>query len=151
MPQVVLHAAKPSSAYQLGVSKYTEPTNRTNEDGTIANDLLGTWSFINSPNAVKVPFDKGYYAEFRVKDFSEFWLNNGGLSGLIPLPVKLVSFNAHKQSNNDVLLEWKTADELNIDRYEIEVARSTRDYQFKQFCKNWPGIRRGKFIHSTEL
>jgi hypothetical protein len=127
--------SKPSNAYRLGVSKYTEPANRANEDGTLANNALGTWTFISSPNAVKVPFDKGYYAEFKVKDFSEFWLNSGGFSGLIPLPLQLISFNAYKQSNNDVLLEWRTEDESNIDRYEIEVAKGSQEYQTNHFVK----------------
>jgi hypothetical protein len=127
--------SKPQSAYQLGVSKYTDPVNRSNEDGTIANDLSGTWFFINSAKVTKVPFDKGYYAEFKVKDFSEFWLNNGDMSGLIPLPVKILSFDAQKQSNNDIVLKWKVADESNIDRYEIQVARSSKDYQLNNFAK----------------
>ncbi len=127
--------SKPANAYQLGVSKYTDALTRSNEDGTISNDQQGTWSFITSARTVKVPFDKGYYAEFRVKDFSEFWLNNGGLNTLVPLPVKLISFDAHKQDNDDVLLEWKIADELNIDRYEIEVARSSQAYQSNNFVK----------------
>jgi hypothetical protein len=123
------------SAYQLGISKYSDPTNRTNEDGTIANDVSGAWTFITSSRAIKVPFDKGYYAEFKVRDFSEFWLNNGGAFGTISLPVKLIFFTANKQPNNDVLLEWKTAEESNIDRYEIEVARTTGDYQSNHFEK----------------
>ncbi|MFI5187187.1 MAG: S8 family serine peptidase [Chitinophagales bacterium] len=126
--------SKPSSAYQLGVSKYTQPGNRSNEDGTLLNDSGGSWSFINSSQAIKVPFDKGYYAEFKVKDFSEFWLSNGGPSGLIALPLKILSFNAYKQNNN-VLLEWKTAEELNIDHYEIEVARTSKEYQLNNFVR----------------
>ena len=127
--------SKPSSAYELGVSKYSDPTNRANEDGTISNDALGIWTFINSSKAAKIPFDKGYYAEFKVRDFSEFWLNNGGIFGTIPLPVKLISFTANKQADNDVLLEWKTAEESNIDHYEIEVARTTVEYQSNHFEK----------------
>jgi hypothetical protein len=119
----------------LGVSKYSDPVNRSNEDGTISNDLQGMWSFITSSKASKVPFDKGYYVEFKVRDFSEFWLNDGGLFAATPLPVKLISFNARKQSNNDVLIEWKTADELNVDHYEIEVSRSNSDYQSNHFEK----------------
>jgi len=126
---------KPRSAYELGVSKYSDPLNRTNEDSTISNDAPGIWTFINSSKAIKVPFDKGYYAEFKVRDFSEFWLNNGGIFGSIPLPVKLISFTANKQPDNNVLLEWKAADELNIDRYEVEVARTTGDYQSNHFEK----------------
>lgn len=128
--------SKPRSAYELGVSKYTDPALRTNEDGSILNDIQGTWSFINSSKAVKVPFDKGYYAEFKVKDFSEFWLNNGGFTGSATLPVKFISFTARKQSNNnDVLVDWKTVEESNINRYEIEVARNSRDYQTNNFVK----------------
>lgn len=127
--------SKPRSAYELGVSKYSDPVNRTNEDGTISNNTSGLWSFITSPKATKVPFDKGYYTEFKVRDFSEFWLNNGGLFGTIALPLKLVSFTADKQFNNDVLIQWKTAEESGIDRYEIEVARTTGEYQSNHFEK----------------
>ncbi|HEY1870729.1 MAG TPA: T9SS type A sorting domain-containing protein, partial [Chitinophagaceae bacterium] len=142
--------SKPANAYQLGVSKYADPANRNNEDGTILNDLQGKWLFINSPNVIKVPFDKGYYAEFKVKDFSEFWLNNGGISGLIALPLKLISFDAHKQPNNDVLLEWKIAEESNIDRYEIEVAKSSQDYQRNNFVEIGQVKSRGNSA-STEV
>ncbi|HMG66627.1 MAG TPA: T9SS type A sorting domain-containing protein, partial [Chitinophagaceae bacterium] len=142
--------SKPSSAYQLGVSKYTDPANRSNEDGTIANDLPGTWSFITSPLVTKVPFDKGYYAEFKVKDFSEFWLNNGAMSGLVPLPVKLLSFTAQKEQGNDVLVQWKVADELNIDHYEIEVARNSQDYQLNNFTKIGEVASRGNSSATQE-
>ncbi len=54
------------------------------------------------PKATKVPFDKGYYAEFKVKDFSEFWLNNGGLGNIHSLPVQLIDFTAQKKQNKDV-------------------------------------------------
>src|SRR5262249_35717514 len=127
--------SKPSSAYELGVSKYSDPTNRANEDSSIANDSQGIWTFITSAKVAKIPFDKGYYAEFKVRDFSELWLNSGGIFGTIPLPVKLISFTATKQANNDVLLEWKTAEESDIDRYEIEVARTSGDFQSNRFEK----------------
>jgi hypothetical protein len=125
--------SKPASAYELGVSKYSDPANRTNEDGTIANNALGIWTFINSSKAAKIPFDKGYYAEFKVRDFSEFWLNNGGIFGTIALPVKLILFTATKQADNDVLLEWKIAEESNIDHYEVEIARTSSRLSVKSF------------------
>jgi hypothetical protein len=127
--------SKPSSAYELGVSKYADPVNRPNEDSSILNDSGGIWTFITSSKAAKVPFDRGYYAEFKVRDFSEFWLNNGGIFGTIPLPVKLISFTANKQANNDVLVKWTTAEETDIDNYEIEVARTNGDLQSNHFEK----------------
>ncbi|MGB3005381.1 MAG: T9SS type A sorting domain-containing protein, partial [Chitinophagaceae bacterium] len=83
-----------------------------------------------------IPFDKGYYAEFKVKDFSEFWLNNGGFDNNHPLPVQLVSFTAQKiVSSKDVKTQWKTSSEFNVNRFEIEVARGNSDYQLNRFSK----------------
>jgi hypothetical protein len=125
---------KPRMAYELGVSKYSD-ANDTYENGTLADDNQGQWLFINSSKAVKVPFDKGYYAEFKVKDFSEFWLNNGGFNNSTPLPVQLVSFTATRKPNKDVLVEWVTSGEYNVDRYEIELARGNDEYRQNHFVK----------------
>jgi hypothetical protein len=64
-------------AYELGVTKYSDPDD-SKENGTLADNISGNYLFVNAAKAVKVPFDKGYYAEFKVKDFCELWLNNGG-------------------------------------------------------------------------
>jgi hypothetical protein len=70
-----------------------------------------------------------------VKDFSEFWLNNGGIDNLSTLPVQLVSFTARKIDNKDVVVNWVTASENNIDHFEIEVARGNPDFQNGRFVK----------------
>ena len=126
--------SKPASAYELGVSKYSDPDDNF-ENGTINDDQQGVWNFIASDQVIKVPFDKGYYAEFKVKDFSEFWLNNGGLDKSTPLPVKLMDFTAAKLPNNDVLLKWEVGSETNVLRYEIELARSEEDLSANRFTK----------------
>ncbi len=126
---------KPSMAYELGVSKYSDPDNNF-ENGTLSDDNQGIWTFVNAANARKVPFDKGYYAEFKVNNFSEFWLNNGGFDNNQSLPVQLVSFTARKKSNSvDVITEWITASEFNVNRFEIETARGNTDYQYNRFVK----------------
>lgn len=112
--------SKPSSAYELGISKYSN-SNKALENGNLADNTGGTWHFIS--NAVKVPYDKGYYAEFRVKDFSEFWLNNGGPDNNVALPVELISFTAAKTGNKEVKLDWTTGSEISSAYYEIELAR----------------------------
>jgi len=126
--------SKPSMAYELGVSKYSD-ANPALENGTLADDILGRWLYIAPPDVVKVPFDKGYYAEYKVKDFSEFWLNNGGPDQLQVLPVQLLKFTANKKANNDVLVEWTSAEEINVDRYEIEIATGYANYQQNIFVK----------------
>lgn len=124
--------SKPSMAYELGVTKYSDPVD-ANENGTLADNASGIYQFITSAKTRIVPFDKGYYAEFKVKDFSEFWLNNGSFNGITPLPLKLISFTATKQTNNNVLLQWKTTDENNVNRFEVEVARGNDDLRQNRF------------------
>ncbi|MBC7949067.1 MAG: S8 family serine peptidase [Chitinophagaceae bacterium] len=126
--------SKPTTAFALGVSKYSD-VDTSKENGTIADNATMDWLFITPTNVAKVPFDRGYYAEFKVKDFSEFWLNNGGLSTNQVLPVSLLSFTARKQSNKDVLAEWTTASEINTNRFEVEVAKGNRAFQLNQFVK----------------
>lgn len=126
---------KPSMAYELGVSKYSDPNDAV-EDGSLGNSLGNYWSFINATNAVKVPFDQGYYAEFKVKNFSEFWLNNGGFDNNHPLPVQLISFSANKTTDRkNVMLNWKTASEFNVSHFEIELAKSNDDFRLNRFVK----------------
>ena len=100
----------------------------------LTDDLSNNWIFINPARVVKVPFDKGYYAEFKVKDFSEFWLNNGGVTNNQSLPVELLSFNARKVDKN-VLVEWKTASEQNSDHFEVEVSKGNEEFRLNHFIK----------------
>ncbi len=116
---------KPGSAYELGVSKYSDPV-LSFENGTIADNQQGMWNFISPQHVAIVPFDKGYYAEFKVKDFSEFWLNNGWFNNISSLPVKLLDFKATRIAS-DVLLTWKVATETDVNSYEIEVARGNTE------------------------
>ena len=127
------NCTKPTSAYELGVSKYTD-INKNFENGSIGDNLQGMWNFITSDKIVKVPFDKGYYAEFKVGSFSEFWLNNGSFDKVTPLPVKMVDFTVQKQGNN-VLLQWKVSGEADVSKYEVEMARGNAELQAGNFVK----------------
>ncbi len=113
---------KPSMAKELGVTKYSDADDNK-ENGTLADNTPGNYLFINAGKVKKVPFDKGYYAEFKVKDFSEFWLNNGGPDKSTALPVQLQLFTASKTNLKDVLAEWVTSSEVNVLKYEVQVAK----------------------------
>jgi hypothetical protein len=125
---------KPAMVTELGVTKYSDPDDNF-ENGNLSDDLQGTFSFLSADWNYKIPFDKGYYVEFKTKDFSEFWLNNGGVDKQTPLPVELVSFTAKKKDKKDVIAEWKTVAEQNVSHFEIEVAKGNADYQSNRFVK----------------
>jgi hypothetical protein len=133
---------KPSSVYGLGVTKYSA-LDVTNENGIIEDNAAGSWSFISPGNVTKVPFDKGYYAEFQVQDFSEFWLNNGSFNNNTPLPVHVTTFAAFR-NNKTAVLQW-TASEQNSSHYEIEVAKGNEELQRNKFQIIGQGSKQGQW------
>jgi len=136
--------SKPAMVGELGITKYSG--NDVRENGTLADNTGGGWSFIVPDNVVKVPFGKGYYAEFEVKDFSEFWLNNGGINNNQALPAELISFTATKNSNRDVVTDWITASENNVNRFEIELAKGNDQYNQNKFVKIGQVISHGNSV-----
>jgi Subtilase family len=103
-------------AYLAGVTKFNGTA--ANENGTLA-DNVGNYQFILPANVDVVPFNNGYYAEFKVRSFSELWINGGGVFANQPLPLTLISFNASKHYP-DAQLQWQTANEENTSRFEVE-------------------------------
>ncbi|MEP7107303.1 MAG: S8 family serine peptidase [Ferruginibacter sp.] len=78
--------SKPSDAYELGITKYSGKAG--DENGVLEDDSTGFFQFILPASTIIVPYDNGYYAEFSVKSFSEFWLSGAtiktGASGVCP-------------------------------------------------------------------
>jgi hypothetical protein len=109
--------SKPKDPYELGITKFSGSA--VQENGTLTDNAGGVHTFILPANTEIIPYDNGYYAEFPVNSFSEFWLNNGGAGGTQSLPVNLLSFEAVKQTKK-VLLQWITDNEQNADKYFVE-------------------------------
>lgn len=109
-----------SDAYAAGVTQYSNAP--AEENGTLVDNLSGTTAFITPANVDVIPYDNGYYAEYQVSNFSEFWINNGGLGQNQPLPMVLGLFTVTK-NNTTALLHWTTLQETNTDHFVIE--RST--------------------------
>jgi len=118
--------SKPNDPYELGVTKFSGSA--AVENGTLADNSPGIYSFILPANTEIIPYDNGYYAEFSVNSFSEFWLNNGGATGLESLPLNLLSFEAVKQ-NKKALLQWTTDNEVNTSKFIVERSADGRTFQ----------------------
>ncbi|MBO9634984.1 MAG: S8 family serine peptidase [Chitinophagaceae bacterium] len=108
---------KPSDIYQAGITQYSG--NASEENGTLADNATGIYQFIDPSLVSVIPNDNGYYAEYAVSHFSEFWINGGGPSQNAPLPVTLSNFTATRR-NNTGLLQWQTSQELNSKQFTIE-------------------------------
>ena len=105
----------------IGITKY-DNNDKTKENGTMADNQGGMYSYFGSAIVRKVPYDKGYYAELNVNSFSELWLNEGTVGNTI-LPIQWVSFTADKRPADRVLLQWALQNESSALQYEVEVLR----------------------------
>ncbi|WP_164972730.1 S8 family serine peptidase [Lacibacter luteus] len=74
---------KLTDAFLAAVTKYSGYASF--ENGLLNDGTDGTFQFIDSGKVDVVPFNNGYYAEFKVKSFSEFWINavDMGLTQLV--------------------------------------------------------------------
>jgi hypothetical protein len=69
---------KPNDPYELGVTQYTGPA--TEENGTLSDNAAGTYRFLLPDTVAIIPYDNGYFAEYNVNSFSEFWLGKGSIA-----------------------------------------------------------------------
>jgi hypothetical protein len=125
--------SKPASAYELSIAKYNDIDDGV-ENGTIADNSQGSWAFIPYYEAITVPFDKGYYKEYKIRNFSEFWLKKEAFNRGSAPPLQLGIFKVSKQTN-DALVEWTTITEGNVSRFEIELAKGNANYEQGNFAK----------------
>jgi hypothetical protein len=107
-----------SNAYEAGIAQYSNAP--AEEDGSLNNNKSGTWNFIK-PSAI-IPYGYGYYAEYEVNNFSEFWITGRDPRQNQALPLQMGPFTVTK-NNNTALLKWLTYTESNTERFIIE--RST--------------------------
>jgi hypothetical protein len=114
-----------NDAYESGVTQYSNAP--AEENGTLNDNANGVYNFIIPGLVDVVPYDNGYYAEFQVSNFSEFWINSGGPGANRPLPQILESFTATKV-NTGGLLQWVTVQESNTDKFIIEKSTSGSSY-----------------------
>ena len=101
-----------------------------------ASNGTGSWSAPNSPitatisnlqtwNNSKLVFRVRFIAPGNTGTsgnvrFDNITVEGDTFVGTYPLPVKLLSFNAEKISNKNVMLNWKTASEIDNDHFDIE-------------------------------
>ncbi|MBS1933176.1 MAG: S8 family serine peptidase [Bacteroidetes bacterium] len=116
-----------SDAYQSGVTQYSKAPSE--EDSTLNNNVSGLYNYILPHTQVSVvPYDNGYYAEYKVGGFSEFWINNGGPGQNQALPLVLVSFTATKILNTQGLLKWSIAEGVNLNQFIVEKSTDGINY-----------------------
>ena len=111
-----------TGAYSLGVTHFNNPNKPLVENNTLADDSGGVFNFVPYKAVQWVPYDNGYYAQFKTKPTGEFWFNDGGPTEAFPAGVDYLNFVAWKDGSN-VQLYWESLIDSDVDTYSIE--RST--------------------------
>ena len=117
-----------SDAYQSGVTQFSSPLATAEEDSTLTNDSVGAFQFHAPHTGVSIiPNANGYYAEYTVNGFSEFWINAIAPTDSASSPALLLTFTASNVSNTG-FLQWTTTDAFGVSRYIIQ--KSTDSVHF---------------------
>jgi hypothetical protein len=114
-----------------------------NQDSTILNNMTTGYTHLISDSINIIPYDNGYYAEFEVGGFSEFWLTG-------PRSVLKDSICVNIKSSNDDAEEHATAGAVNPVSPTIELVHDGTD-QFVGLRFQQLSIPRGSFIKSAWL
>jgi hypothetical protein len=78
---------------------------------------VGTYTIINLTTGTIT----GSFATVNIPSGTSLLVNSANVQLIVStvLPFKLISFTGSKQ-NNDALLQWKTANEINVSRFEVQ-------------------------------
>ena len=106
-------------AYSLGITKYENSNNPNEENGTLADDAEGTFTYYPYNAITWVPYDQGYYAQLNVKSFSEFWFNDGGPTGNFPAGIDYLNFIAFRNGSN-VTAYWYSLIDTAVNAYTLQ-------------------------------
>lgn len=109
----------PKEPYRLGITQYSNAGSPVVENGTLSDDTGGVFSYRPYNTIQWVPYDNGYYAEFRVKPFSEFWFNDGGPTGNFPAGIDYLNFMAFK-AGSKAQAYWYSLIDTSVNRYVLE-------------------------------
>jgi len=118
---------KLTDAYSLGITQYEDPGNPVTENGTLQDDQGGVFTYYPYKALQWVPYDKGYYAEFPAKPFSEFWFNNGGPTGNFSVNTDYLNFLAYRNGAN-VSTYWYSLIDTSVAAYAVQRSDDGRSF-----------------------
>lgn len=111
----------------LGITKYDDQ-DKSKENNTLADNTNGVYTFIPKSKITWVPYDIGYYAEVKVKSFSEFWFNDGGPTKDQTLNQNLFDFTASHYGVRYAQLNWKSNIDAQTMKYDLQRADTAMNF-----------------------
>jgi hypothetical protein len=117
--------SRANDIYRTGITRYAAQ-DRKNEDNSLTNNLNPqAWSFLPFNKVKWVPYDNGYYVQFLSIPRGEFWLNDGGIPGTLPLNTEYVWLQATKVNEQQVRISWQSAIDTAVKEYSLERSKDS--------------------------
>lgn len=108
---------KAEDIYRTGITQYN---GGKTEDSSLQNNVGGAYAYYRYNKVQWVPYDNGYYAEFAPKGLGEFWLNDGGILGTLPLNTEYITLNVQKITGQQALLNWVCSIDTQMNTFQAE-------------------------------
>lgn len=120
---------QPTEVYRLGMTQYRDNIDKSRENNLLTDNREGVYTYTQFNNIRWVPYDNGYYAEARVKEFTEFWFNDGGPLGIMPAGFTHITFEAEHHGFSEALLTWVSYIDNFVSKYELQRSYNGADYE----------------------
>jgi hypothetical protein len=104
--------------YRTGVTRFVDSGHRY-EDSSLANNYAIGKTFYTYKDIRWVPYDNGYYVELPTNQFGEFWLNDGGIIGTLPVNTDYVTLKALRWNDQQAELSWLCNIDTQVVSYKI--------------------------------
>jgi hypothetical protein len=104
--------------YRTGVTRFVDSGHRY-EDSSLANNYAIGKTFYTYKDIRWVPYDNGYYVELPTNQFGEFWLNDGGIIGTLPVNTDYVNLKALRWNDQQAELSWLCNIDTQVVSYKI--------------------------------
>ena len=124
---ICVSCSKVKEVQSLGITKYDDP-DKSVENNTLADNINGSYEFIPKNKIAWVPYDIGYYAETKVKTFSEFWFNDGGPTHDQTLQTNIFDFTVTHLGDRYAQLKWTSAIDASSLKYELQRSQDSINF-----------------------
>ena len=137
-----VNCSVPLDYTKLGITKYSN-LNRAIEDNSLDNNSGGIYEYISPDQITALPFQNGFYFDFEINTFSEFWFNDGKDSN-IPLNNKWVQLDLLRKTSSTVLLKWIPSSQDDARNYTIEYTSTSDGFATGNFTSVTVSLQNSK-------
>lgn len=120
---------QPTEVYRLGMTQYKDNIDKNRENHLLTDNREGEYTYTNFNKLRWVPYDNGYYVEARVKEFTEYWFNDGGPLGIMPAGFTHITFEAEHVGFSEALLTWVSYIDSFVSKYDLQRSYNGLDYE----------------------